>query len=155
MNMTYLNTSDSARAHGKNAGDAAGAPTIVLVGHCMADSSMLGSVVGRAVPGARVVKCGAMGEFDRLAGEGAVMLINRVPEGSFEGATGVELVERVVQRGGAARAMLVSDYASAQAEAEKAGAMPGFGKSRCGSSEAAERLKAAAQAAANAVGTKG
>jgi hypothetical protein len=74
---------------------------------------------------------------------GAVLLINRVLDGSFPTNNGVELIGTLVGAGKGARAMLVSDRDDAQAQAEAAGALPGFGKRAIYSDETKRRLLAA------------
>lgn len=119
-------------------------PVVVLVGHCGPDSFMLRNVVMRALGDVRVETADDAGTLDALMHEADLLLINRVLGGSL-GETGVELIRRCrAQLGdGGPRMMLVSNYADAQAEAEEAGAVPGFGKSDAYAEETARRLRAA------------
>ena len=109
---------------------------IVLVGHCGPDSYALRSAVGSAVPGAEVVFAN---DDASVAAAGAdLMLVNRVLEGDFEDEAGIRLIAKLVSAG--MKVMLVSNYPEAQAEAERAGALPGFGKTAMFAAETKERL---------------
>lgn len=98
--------------------------TIVLVGHCGPDASMLRSALRSMLPEARVEVANSDAALERLAAGSDLLLVNRVLDGDFSVGEGLELLEK---RGGAAF-MLVSDIAEAQVRAEAAGARPGFGK---------------------------
>lgn len=98
--------------------------TIVLVGHCGPDNSMLRSALRSLLPDAKVETAGSDAALDKLAGQSDLLLVNRVLDGDFDVAEGLELFPR---RGSAAF-MLISDLPDAQARAEAAGARPGFGK---------------------------
>lgn len=119
----------------------AGKQRIALVGHCGPDSYAIRGAVQAMVPGAEVrfVNDGAAAEQAAAAGD--VLLVNRVLDGDFETSSGLELIRALAPRG--ARVMLVSNYAEAQAEAEAAGALPGFGKAGLYSAAMRERLAAA------------
>lgn len=118
-------------------------PVIVLVGHCGPDSYALRSAVGRAVPGAQIV---AADDGDTLAQhlpKADLLLVNRLLEGgAFETHSGIELIAGLTATS-AIRCMLISNLADAQAEAEAAGALPGFGKAEMYSDEARERIRTA------------
>jgi len=116
-------------------------PRIALVGHCWPDAFALRSAVGSIVPGADVV---VVNDAGALAGEvlqADVLLINRVLVGHFETKSGIELIRSLA--GGGAAPMLVSNFPEAQAEAEAAGALPGFGKARLYGDTMRERVAAA------------
>lgn len=106
-------------------------PLILLVGHCSPDGMMLKTVVERAVPGCRVERVNDESELKRGQDVAALLLINRILDGEFDSASGLELIRRYTQQSGPnqARTMLISNFDSAQEEAEAAGARPGFGKS--------------------------
>jgi two-component system, chemotaxis family, chemotaxis protein CheY len=71
--------------------------------------------------------------------------INRMLDGEFQLQMGAELVREVVQRSAAKKPalMLVSNYPEAQAEAQEAGALPGFGKRELHAPTTGERIRAA------------
>ncbi|MEM0915972.1 MAG: hypothetical protein AAGK09_15360, partial [Planctomycetota bacterium] len=77
------------------------------------------------------------------ADAGSLLLVNRVLIGSFDTDGGIELIERALGGEDPPVAMLVSNYADAQAAAIGAGARPGFGKSELGHAETARRLREA------------
>lgn len=111
-----------------------GEKVVVLVGHCGPDAFMLTHAVRSAAPGARVV---VNSDEKELWGSAAdLLLVNRVLDGWYEDEEGLRVVREAVGRGVAA--MLISNYADAQSEAERAGARPGFGKGQV-RSEAAQR----------------
>ena len=101
--------------------------TIVLVGHCNPDIFAMRMALGRYAPGVEFVAVNDLAglEAHRTA---AGFLVNRVLDGDFGTTSGLALLEDLpseVRR----RAVLVSDLAEAQAQAEQLGAAPGFGKS--------------------------
>lgn len=123
-------------------------PTFVLVGHCGPDTYLLKSAVQRAVPGAAVVSAESRAALESLVGAGSVLLINRViEEDDFDTSSGIELIRWVRSLQGEPVALLISNHADAQAEAEAAGASQGFGKKEVNSARAADALRAAATAA--------
>ncbi len=121
-------------------------PTFILVGHCWADRIGLKSAVKRAVPGARVERADTMAALQKHLGGEAVFLVNRVLGGGFRTGNGVELIQDLARDGVTPAMILISNYADAQAEAEAAGALPGFGKSQLGDSALADLLGGAADA---------
>jgi len=137
------------------AGGQAGAgglePTrIALVGHCGPDSYMLRSAVGRAVPGSEVVMVHSMRDARAEMGKARLLLINRVLDGEFPSDSGLEIIRELLgardETKASGRLMLVSNHEDAQALAETAGAMRGFGKAAAGSSATAAMLRAAVEA---------
>ncbi len=120
---------------------ASGAKKIVLVGHCDPDSFMLRSVIEKAIPGATVVRANSDAALKKEAAGAALLLINRVLDGEFADDAGFSVVRTYA--GGPTRAMLISNFPEALAEAEALGAVPGFGKRTAGSEEAANRLRKA------------
>jgi CheY-like chemotaxis protein len=115
---------------------------IVLVGHCGPDAFMLRSAVGRAVSGASVEMVSDRVALDRAKEGAAVLLVNRVLDGEFDGLGGIELIRELAsaRESGGPAIMLVSNLPEAQAEAEEAGAAPGFGKKDANSELARRRL---------------
>jgi CheY-like chemotaxis protein len=78
---------------------------------------------------------------ERLRGGGfALVLVNRVLDA--DGGSGQELIRtlKADEQFRAVPVMLVSNYADAQAEAEAAGAVPGFGKSALRAAQTRARL---------------
>lgn len=124
----------------------------VLVGHCGPDSWMLKSVVGRALPGASVSFVSDHAATVHAAATADLLLVNRVLDGSFDDDSGIALIAALRDHPGRRAAlMLISNLPDAQAQAEAAGAAPGFGKSNAGSPVAADRLRQAAQHARSRV----
>jgi hypothetical protein len=113
---------------------------IVLVGHCGPDAYALRSAVRTAVPESEFVAANDDEQLVKACDGADLLLVNRVLDGDFP-AGGIELVGRLAAAG--AKVMLISNYEDAQAEAERAGALPGFGKTSMYSEEAKERLRAA------------
>jgi hypothetical protein len=119
-------------------------PRVVLVGHCGPDSYALRSAVARFVPGAEVVFAHHARALDEELSRADLLLINRTLDGDYDDAGGIELIHRLRARGAAKpRLMLVSNYSEAQAQAEMAGAAPGFGKREMNAESTRERLRAA------------
>jgi hypothetical protein len=86
------------------------------------------------------------GALEEPIANGALLLVNRVLDGSFPTRDGVELIRLLLGSDvePRTRAMLISDVAESQASAEGAGALPGFGKRGVNSEETRRRLLAAA-----------
>ncbi|MGI9015159.1 MAG: hypothetical protein ACR2GY_13060 [Phycisphaerales bacterium] len=119
------------------------AQRILLVGHCGPDAFMLRNAVARISPGVAIEMVNEQEAVD-AAGRDDVLLVNRVLDGDFPSESGIDLIRRRGSDAAASPAMLlVSNIASAQAEAEAAGAQPGFGKVDLFAAETAERLRAA------------
>jgi hypothetical protein len=113
---------------------------VVLVGHCGPDAYALRSAVRTAVPEAEFVAANDDEQLVKASDGADLLLVNRVLDGDFP-AGGIELIGRLAAAG--AKVMLISNYEDAQAEAERAGALPGFGKTSMYSEEAKERLRSA------------
>lgn len=118
-------------------------PTILLVGHCGFDSGSLKSLAQSAVPGCTVTRVNAMADLESATGDADLLLVNRVLDGRFPTGSGVELIRDLAGKDTAPPMMLISNYADAQADAESAGALPGFGKSDVALPDTAERIAAA------------
>ena|SRR5688572_25396854 len=117
---------------------------VVLVGHCGPDSSYLRMTVAAAQKGTVVVSADDEQTLTSAIEQGAdLLLFNRILDYGFEEETGVELIKRLKATHPALRMMLVSNYADAQEDALKAGALPGFGKKELGSSRVAGMLREA------------
>lgn len=118
---------------------------IVLVGHCGPDSYALKAAVSRFVPDAAVVLVMDDAELERELPTADLLLINRVLDGDYALEAGVDLIRRIrasdLERKPAM--MLVSNFPEAQAEAEAAGASPGFGKRDLYAESTGTKLRAA------------
>ena len=104
-------------------------PTFVLVGHCGPDAHLLKSAVSRAVPEATIAMANDERKLKSHLHGGAVLLVNRELDGSFDAEDGVALIAGVMAGDDPPTAMLISNYADAQETAVAVGARPGFGKS--------------------------
>lgn len=117
---------------------------VVLVGHCGFDRGGLTRMVQHAAPGVRIDSARDLDALQRFADQGALLLINRIPEGQFGGLDGIALIQHLGERAAnadqAPRAMLISNYAESQAQAEASGAYPGFGKSQMSTATSRQRL---------------
>jgi len=119
-------------------------PLVLLVGHCGADASMLRRAVREATPEARVQNVNSATKLNAAMDGARLLLVNRVLDGNFATGSGVELIGSLAQKAnGDAAIMLISDYEDAQAQAEEAGAKPGFGKSALRSEETHRRIREA------------
>ncbi len=106
---------------------------VLSVGQCFADHSGISHVLGTSF-GADVVRADTRDEALNLLRQGAfaLVLVNRVLDA--DGSSGHELI-RALKADEQLRdvaVMLVSNYDDAQAEAVRAGAVPGFGKAALG-----------------------
>ncbi|MEM1212938.1 MAG: hypothetical protein AAGI68_11655 [Planctomycetota bacterium] len=116
-------------------------PRVALVGHCGFDSGSLTRLVRSTFPEAEVA---AVNHDQQLApptgGQAGfdLLLVNRVLDGRFDAADGIDLIRTVSAH---TPSLLISNFPEAQADAEAAGAQPGFGKSDLSSPIAAERLR--------------
>jgi DNA-binding NarL/FixJ family response regulator len=115
---------------------------ILLVGHCGVDGPRLKDELSRALPGTEVERVNSDGDLRRTVGDGeALLLVNREPVGFDE--EGLDIIRKLKAEHPDCKVMLVSDRADAQREAERAGALAGFGKSEMGSPQLAEHVKRA------------
>lgn len=115
---------------------------VALVGHCGADTMMLRGAVSRVDSKVAIESIHDQKAAVAAARAGqTVLLVNRVLEGGFTSDSGIELIRALHAANPAVRAMLISNYPDAQADAEAAGAMPGFGKSNAHSDTAAALLR--------------
>jgi hypothetical protein len=115
---------------------------ILLVGHCGVDGPRLKDELSKAIPSASVERINSDADLRAALDQGeALLLVNREPVG-FDGQ-GLDLIKQVKSEHPQAKSMLVSDLPDAQREAERAGAMKGFGKSEMGSPRLAEHVKQA------------
>jgi CheY-like chemotaxis protein len=118
------------------------AKRVLSVGQCRADHSGLAWSL-RSEFDADVVPAATADEALHLlrSNSFALVLVNRVFD--YDNSSGVDLIRRL--KGDAVLrsvpVMLVSNYADAQAEAEKAGAVPGFGKASLGRADMLDRVR--------------
>lgn len=118
--------------------------TILLVGHCGPDMSMIRSALRSFLPDAVFTVANDERKLASLAAESDLLLINRVLDGAFTVNGGLDLLERFAKDGAKTPAViLVSDIDEAQKEAERRGARPGFGKRALRSEATRERVLAA------------
>jgi DNA-binding NarL/FixJ family response regulator len=117
---------------------------VVLVGHCGPDSSYLRMTVQRALQDVVVTMADDDGDLQKLIGAGVdLLLVNRTLDYGFAHEGGAELIKHLRTGHPDLRAMLVSNYPEAQAEAIAAGALPGFGKRELGSPRIGQLLREA------------
>ncbi|MEM9417853.1 MAG: hypothetical protein AAGA25_02205 [Planctomycetota bacterium] len=114
---------------------------VALVGHCGFDSSSLTRLAKSALPDVKVVMVNNQKALDEVAHGQSLLLINRVLDGRFDAGTSLAMIEHFARVDDAPAMMLVSNYPDAQAEAEAAGALPGFGKSDLSNPDVAQRLR--------------
>lgn len=108
---------------------------ILLVGHCGVDGPRLKSEIGSFLDSAEILRINSDADLRRACDEGAdLLLVNREPLG-FEPRMGVDLIRQLHQQYPRQKMMLVSDHPDAQEEAQRVGAIPGFGKAEIGSPE--------------------
>ena len=120
-------------------------PDVMLVGHCGPDAIMLKTVVQRALPDANVELINDHDALDASLAGDVVLLVNRELDGDFRtGTGGIDLIRHLTESATTAPMLLVSNFEDAQAQAEAAGAMPGFGKSDLYHDDTTQRLKDAA-----------
>ena len=115
-------------------------PRVLNVGQCVPDHMSISSYLRRQF-GAETVKVDSEADALDLIGKGDVdlVLVNRLYDA--DGSPGLETVKAITSGDGVPPVMLVSNYEEAQADAVKAGALPGFGKSDLGTSAATDKLK--------------
>lgn len=126
-------------------------PLFLAVGHCGPDSWMLRTAVQRVVEGAEVE---AIAEEDDLHARLAsadrrptVLMVNRSLDGLFDAVDGIELIRAFHGPDVRHVSMLVSNLDDAQARAEAAGAIEGFGKTDLNAVGTGDALRAAVKAA--------
>src|SRR3954471_10678414 len=99
---------------------------VVLVGHCNVDGPRLQREIESKAAPVKVSRVNDVDDLESAVENGAdLLLVNREPVGFQE--EGIDLIRDVRARYPGQKVMLVSDYADAQEEAERAGALPGFG----------------------------
>lgn len=118
---------------------------VVLVGHCGFDARSLMRAVEQALPTANFESADNAADLERFGGDDSLLLINRLLDGSFDAANGIELIRKLATGPSRPRTMLISNLEDAQEQAEQAGALPGFGKGDLHTNKATDRLREAAE----------
>jgi hypothetical protein len=122
--------------------------TVLLVGHCTADTWMLRTTLGRILPDAvlRPVndETSLNNQLTTTIGP-VVMLVNRLLDGRFPYADGIRLLEH--HSSSPAVGMLISNLADAQDSARGVGAVDGFGKTALNDDQTGLLLREADEAA--------
>ncbi len=101
--------------------------------------------VRACLPDVGLVSVNRAEELSTYTGPDNLLLINRVLDGRFDTDSGIELIRQLAQLPDPPAMMLVSNFPDAQAQAQEAGALPGFGKSELADPSTAEKLKAWAE----------
>ena len=115
---------------------------IALVGHCGPDSSFLRIAVSKAQREATILSIDDDSDLKRALDDGVdLLLLNRQLDYGFDTHEGVALLKKIRSKYPAVKAMLVSNYADAQAAAVAEGALPGFGKREIGTPRVNELLR--------------
>ena len=114
---------------------------VLLVGHCAADAWVLDRAVKEVFKGVEVESANDQSSIQN-AGADELLLVNRVLDGRFNSAGGIDLIQRMKDNGSPAALMLISNFAESQDQAVEAGALPGFGKSDTGSQMMVDALRA-------------
>lgn len=122
-------------------------PRILSVGQCGFDHAGLARFAEKHLNADLVAAATSTDALEALRRETFdLVLVNRV--GDRDGRPGLDLIRALKADESLASipAMLVSNYADAQAEAVTAGALPGFGKAEVGRPELASRIKSVLEA---------
>jgi hypothetical protein len=116
-------------------------PVVTLVGHCGPDSSFLRMAISSAAPGATITMADTHRELaDAVDAKPDLMMFNRVLESGFDDSDGVSLMKQTHAEHDV-KVMMISNFEKTQADAEAAGAVPGFGKGDIGSDKAKQRIR--------------
>jgi CheY-like chemotaxis protein len=102
---------------------------------------MLTIVVGKAVPGTRVVRVTDEAGVHREAGDASLLLVNRKMEPGYDDEDGNDYIRRLRQRYSTIPMMLVSNFAESQQQAVTDGARPGFGKAELNEEQTLTKLR--------------
>lgn len=119
---------------------------VYLVGHCSPDSTYLMQAVLSVDASAAIKRINDDAALAQALEESPtpdLLLVNRQLDGLFDTYEGLELIAAVRASHPEVKLMLISNYPDAQAAAERAGAVPGFGKSELRTPKAMQRLRAA------------
>ena len=119
---------------------------VYLVGHCSPDSAYLMQAVLSVDASAEIKRINDDAALATALAESPLpdlLLVNRQLDGLFSTYEGMELIVAVHDSHPKVKLMLISNYPDAQAAAERAGAVPGFGKAELRTPKPAQRLTAA------------
>ncbi len=115
---------------------------IALIGHCGFDSSSLTRLAQQIAPDAQVLRVNKHKNLPDITHPKALWLVNRALDGQFDAADGIELITQINATPTPPQLLLVSNFPDAQANAQAAGALPGFGKNDLNNSQLATRIAA-------------
>jgi hypothetical protein len=115
--------------------------TVLLIGHCGADSTYLRLALKKAAPEVQIHLAEDSNELAAsLKGDPIdLILFNRELDYGFDSTEGVEVIRSL--QPSKVPMMLVSNYPEAQQAAVAAGALPGFGKRELGSTRVTTLLR--------------
>jgi hypothetical protein len=116
---------------------------VLLVGHCGPDGTYLRMAVKAAQSDVTIVMVDDPSTMMQSLDGADLVLFNRELGYGFEPETGPEMIAVVKKTHPDLKMMLISNYPEAQAEAVKAGALPGFGKREIGKPRVTELLRGA------------
>ncbi len=114
---------------------------IVLVGHCGVDGPRIKTQVESIIGGAQVSMANDPAELERAAEGADLLMFNRELGVGFNDTEGVEAMKELRKKHPDVKMMLISDYPDAQAQAQAAGAVKGFGKADLGSPKVETAVK--------------
>jgi hypothetical protein len=117
------------------------APLVLLIGQCVPDSMLLSRYVRRFAPGAKIERINNDEALNKVKNQSALLLVNRVLDGSFDDDSGLKVVAAAIDGPGVP--LLISNHEDAQQQAVALGALHGFGKAQLGDPASGERLQAA------------
>lgn len=111
---------------------------VLSVGQCGADHSAIAATLQRHFA-ATVIPAATARDAEKLldAESFSLILVNRILD--EDGGRGLDVIRQLRAR--SIPIMLVSNHDEAQAQAEAAGAAPGFGKAELGQSDMLERVR--------------
>jgi len=117
---------------------------VVLIGHCGPDSSYLRMAVGNVDKSIRVSSADDPVTLQRALDGGAdLLLLNRELPYEFDDQLGVDVIRKFASKYPGIKMMLVSNHPDAQQSAERAGAVPGFGKKEIGTARVPRVIRSA------------
>ena len=119
---------------------------VYFVGHCSPDSTYLMQAVLSVDASAAIKRINDDAALAQALEESPppdLLLVNRQLDGLFNTYEGLELIAALRGSHPEVKLMLISNFPDAQAAAERAGAVPGIGKSELRTPTATQRLTAA------------
>ncbi len=115
---------------------------VVLVGHCGFDQGSISRAVAAALPGVAIESTYNTAGLTQHTRPDSLLLINRVLDGRFVTASGIDLIAELANADSPPLMMLISNFPESQAQAVQAGALQGFGKSELGHPQTVKKLQA-------------